>query len=43
MKFNKAECRILYLGVGNHKYRLGNAWVKNKPVQKDLALRIGKN
>ena len=41
MEFNKAKCKVLYMGRGNpkHKYRLGNEGIKNGP-EKDLVLLV---
>ncbi|KAJ7408952.1 hypothetical protein WISP_117657 [Willisornis vidua] len=45
MKFDKAKCKVLHLGWGNHKnkYRLGREWTKTSPGEKALELQMGKN
>jgi len=42
MKFNKAMCKVLYMGWGHakHKYRLGGEWIKSNPEEKDLEVLI---
>ena len=42
MKFNTAKCKVLHVGQGNpkHKYRLGDEWIENSPVEKDLRLLV---
>jgi len=42
MKFNKAECKVLHVGLGNpkHKYRLGEEWIENRPEGKDLGMLV---
>ena len=42
MKLNKAQCKVLQLGLGNlkHKYRLGRGWMKNSPMDMDLGIPV---
>ncbi|GAB0204229.1 cAMP-dependent protein kinase inhibitor alpha [Grus japonensis] len=37
MKFNKAKCKVLYIGRRNpkHDYRLGGEWIESIPEEKD--------
>lgn len=38
MSFNKAECKVLYVGQGNpsHRYRRSGEWIENTAGEKEL-------
>ena len=42
MKFNKANCIVLYMGQDNdmYKYRLCNEWIGSSPAEKDLGVLV---
>jgi len=42
MKFNKSECQILHLEWSNarHKCKLGEEWLENSPVERDLGVLV---
>ncbi|GAB0204716.1 cAMP-dependent protein kinase inhibitor alpha [Grus japonensis] len=42
MRFNKARCKVLHLGMGNlrYQYRLGNEGIKSNPTGKDSGILV---
>ncbi|GAB0188280.1 hypothetical protein GRJ2_001293300 [Grus japonensis] len=42
MKFNKAKCKVLHMGWGNHEYlyRLSDKWVESSPEEKDFGILV---
>ena len=41
-KFNKAKCKILYLGCSSphYQYQLGDVRIKHSPAEKDMGVLV---
>ncbi|GAB0204725.1 cAMP-dependent protein kinase inhibitor alpha [Grus japonensis] len=44
MKFNKAKCKVLYVGQCSpkHNYSLGREWIESSPEEKELGVLVDK-
>jgi len=40
MKFNKGKCKVLHVGWGNPKHRLGGEWLESSHEGKDLGAQV---
>lgn len=44
MRFNKARCKVLHMGQGNHRqeYELGEELLKSRPAEEDSEVLVNK-
>lgn len=43
MKFHKSKCKVLHLGQGNPKCKLGVEWIESNPEENYLGVLIHEN